>query len=315
MFRKPMPPFEISSEHITNININGLKGRIAYFKAENKKNSGERFVIVSGMHTTHERMLGFANFLRNYGDVYLIDMPGFGGMDSFKKIGKDITFENFGDYLYTVLKTQKLTDNVTIFCVSVGGQFVTRMLQMHPDSQLWVKKVIGFVTFGAGKDFHMSRYYMWMVRIMSKISSTWLGAQLFKLIAINRFSLNIMIWLFGKFKKKMQSADKSIQKKHQAMEIYLWLINDRRTHARVADRMFTRDLRRESDELIKVPMHNILTHDDQYLSHKEVNKTFRDLYENYTPHYLSLDVHMPSTVEVDDVKDMFSDKMIKDILG
>ena len=80
--------------------------------------------------------------------------------------------------------------------------------------------------------------------------------------------------------------------------------------------MFSDDLRNRSQDLINVPMHNVITKEDQYFDDKEVNKTMRDLYSNYTPHYLASNVHMPSMVaDKSEVVTMFDQSMIDEIMG
>ncbi len=309
-------PVSIDSKNIKPIHINGLKGRIGYFPATDKKNRGKTQVIISGHHTSHERMLSFADFLIDFGDVYMIDLPGFGGMDSFKKINKKINIDNYATYLYTLLNTQKLNKNITIFAVSIANVFLIRMFQMYPKSEEWVDKVVGFVGFGSKKDFIIKppiKITYWTIAIFG---STRIGAGIIRILFFNRLVLLGGMNLFSKFKGKMSTSDKQLQKKFIQMEAFLWQNNDMQTQAITTKMMFTADTRKLSNRTINVPYHNILTKKDQYIDYKEVNKTMRDLYNNYTPHYILLDTHMPSMIsDKSEVAKLFDDELINEIIS
>ena len=294
MKRKPQAPVTIPAKQIKHINYSGLKGRIVHVPA-NKKTKRD-LIFVAGQHSSHERMYPFAEFLADYANVYMIDVPGFGGMKSFKAIGKKITYDNYADYLYTVLKTQRLNKNLIFFGTSLGGQFITRMLQKHPDTQKWSLAFIGSVSFIAAKDFYIKQPYRFMLEWFARLSITKPGL-LFTKIWRNRLVIPLMLSFFARFKKKMRLGDAEKRRKHLQMEKHLWTTNDAETHGRSAVMFFNEDLRTYSDELIHVSAHNILTKDDQYFNYKEVNKSFRDVFDQYTPHYLSWSVHMPSMIE------------------
>lgn len=296
------------------INIGGLRGRLVKYESQTTGNN--KFLIVSGHHTAHERMISFAEFLADYGDVYMVDLPGFGGMDSFRKIGKSISYDNYAEFLYTILKTQKLTKDVTVFSVSVGTQFVTRLFQKYPESQKWVSQSIGFVGFGAAKDFAMGGIYKFIILIYATLASTRVGALLAKIILLNRYSLKAAMTLFSKFKSKMKTDDTALRKMFIQMEVYLWIVNDMRTQSLTTLMMFNTDLRKYSDDLITVPFHNIVTKEDQYFDTKEINKTFRDMYTMYKPHYLEMGAHMPSMIaDKAAVAKLFNQQIIDEIIG
>ena len=314
MMKKLKPPISVTADKVTTFRYGKLKGKIAYYKGTAKNK--QRIVLLGGVHSSHERTDPFSSYLKRYGDVYAIDVPGFGEMGSFTKIGKDISYDSYGEFLYTVLKTQKLTKDVMIFTVSIGGQFVTRMLQMYPETHQWISKVIGFVTFGSSKDFNIKQpkwtYFNLLVRTASYRPVAWVMEKTF-------FS-RVGIWLFvnisAQFRPKVKSADPELYKKRIKMELYLWNSNDHHTHAATARMMFDTDLRKFSDELIPVPMHNVVTAEDQYVDNKEVKKTMRDLYSDYNHYEIEQDVHMPSLIANDEeVAKMFDDSIVTGIMG
>jgi pimeloyl-ACP methyl ester carboxylesterase len=61
------------------------------------------------------------------------DLPGFGGMQSFYKIGEKPTIDTFADYLAAFIKLRYKSKRLTIVGVAFGFVVVTRMLQHDPD--------------------------------------------------------------------------------------------------------------------------------------------------------------------------------------
>lgn len=312
-FLKPQSPIQIEEKYVKHINYSGLKGRIVTLPANNPSKKQD-IVLIAGHHTSHERMLAFGEFLRDFGDVHMIDLPGFGGMDNFLSIGKPINYESYAEYIYTILKTQKYTDNLLVFAVSIGSEFVTRMFQMYPDSQKWFKRYVAFVGFGAAKDFNIKPFPKTVYKIIATIASSRIGSFFAWLVFLNRLSLIPFMEIFGFFKRKMQSEDPAKKREMIKMEKYLWYVNDLRTQAITTKQMFSLDLRTTSKAAIDVEFHNIVTGDDQYFDVKEVRKTFRDLYNNYHEHTISLGVHMPSMLDgKEQVASLFDKNMIQRI--
>jgi hypothetical protein len=64
--------------------------------------------------------------------------------------------------------------------------------------------------------------------------------------------------------------------------------------------MFKDDLRRYSNEKIKLTLHNVVTAHDQYFDNTRVEKTCRDLYEGYEASPLDLKIHTPSMIATKD---------------
>ena len=54
------------------------------------KNRDRNILLIYGHHAMLERWWGLVENLNLYGTVTMPDMPGFGGMDSFSKIGQKI---------------------------------------------------------------------------------------------------------------------------------------------------------------------------------------------------------------------------------
>lgn len=262
-----------------------------------RKDGGKRkIVFIHGQHAALERFYSTLQFLNDYGEVYMPDMPGHGGMTSFYKIGKKPTYDAYADFLYTYFKSQNLTKDVTVIANSRGLQNMTRMYQKYPDSQRWIGLNIGLAGFGAGSDFHLKKPLKYFIYGISYPSATYIGSKIIGGVVFNRLSLKLMIAIFKRFKAKMQSDDTNLREDMVRMEQYLWFVNDHRTHAATALAMFKDDLRNYSDEKIKLTLHNVVTAHDQYFDNKRVEKTCRDLYEGYEASPLDLKIHTPSMI-------------------
>ena len=85
--------------------------------------------MLYGHHSSLERVYGLAEDMSQYGNVTIPDYPGFGGMDSFYKIGMKPTLDNLADYLATFVKLRYRGKKVTIVGMSLGFVIATRMLQ------------------------------------------------------------------------------------------------------------------------------------------------------------------------------------------
>lgn len=260
------------------------------------KGKNKKIVYIHGQHHALERFYTIAEFLNDYGEVYMPDMPGFGGMDSFYTIDKQPTYDAYADYLYTYLKSQKLTSDLYILASSFGSQVMTRMFQKYPESVSWVKVPVAFVGFASGSNFHVSRLYKAFILALAYPASTRLGVAIINAVGFNPISMRIFLWIFSFIKSKMQHEDPATKKEMVAMERMLWSVNDHRTHAATALLMFKGDLRRFSKQKISHTLHNIMTDNDQYFDNQEVKDAFLELYEGYEASNLDLHVHAPSMI-------------------
>ncbi|HEU4609283.1 MAG TPA: hypothetical protein VFS31_14300, partial [Chitinophagaceae bacterium] len=97
-----MPRKKQMAEHILPLNINGLQGRMLRMPA--KKRTNKEILLIYGHHATLERWYGLVENLSEYGNVTMPDLPGFGGMQSFKKAGRKPDIDAFADYLAAFIK-------------------------------------------------------------------------------------------------------------------------------------------------------------------------------------------------------------------
>lgn len=299
---------------ITPLEINNLHGRSG-FMPSSRKNARKRIVLVYGLHSSIERMQGTVQFLSDYGDVYVFDLPGIGGMDSFYSIGREPTLDNYADYLYTALRSRHLDSNVTIVAMSFGFIVATRMLQKYPLTQQWFETILSFVGFGRVQDFReykrRQRNYLPLTRLLS----TKTGSKIIKIGLFNRVSLAIMFRVLALFNPKYKHAMDNDPIASFAMERKLWQTNDTRTRFYLYTILFTFDLTSHSGQKIAVPLHDLTTPTDQYFDADKVSNTLKTLYERVSTSSANMPLHAPSIMgDADEIADIFSVQS-KKVLG
>src|SRR5689334_14666025 len=106
----------LASDYIMPLNMNGLQGRMLYMPA--KKKPGRDLLVIYGHHALLERWWGLVQNFNQYGSVTMPDLPGFGGMDSFYKIGQKPDLDNYADYLAAFIKLRFRNRRISIAGIS-----------------------------------------------------------------------------------------------------------------------------------------------------------------------------------------------------
>lgn len=284
---------DIPSEQIRNITIEGLSGRVLHIPSE-KKSAKKNFFLVYGQHTSHERMYGISQYLSRHGNVYAIDLPGYGGMDSFYSIGKEPTIEAYGHYIYTVMQVLKLEKNIWMVGMSMGFQMMTRMLQLHPQIHPAIDKVFSLVGYTSKHDFAIKQPLWFGFNFMVFFGKTRPGVWIADNVFLNKVSVRIMLSIFAKFKSRMKSVTGE-QKDVIEMEAHLWTINDQRTHAQnIWDMFHNWDLTKYNQ--LPFSLINMTSKQDQYFSDERLNENFAKVYKEHKTLYLDIDAHSPSVI-------------------
>ena len=129
MTRQGPPP--VTEEFIAPLDMNGLSGRMLIAPSLTKRT--REILAVYGHAGQLERCWPLVQNLRRYGRVTVPDLPGFGGMQSFYRIGRRPTIDNYADYLAAFIKLRYKRRRITIVAVSFGFVVITRMLQRYPE--------------------------------------------------------------------------------------------------------------------------------------------------------------------------------------
>ncbi len=276
---------------ITPLNINGLNGRLLHLPAP--KNKNKQILFLYGHHASLERSFGMVEVLNRYGAVTTPDLPGFGGMDSFYKIGKKPTVDNYADYLASFIKLRYKRRRVSIMATSFSFLIVTRMLQKYPELATKTDLVVSFVGFVHKDDFKFSPLSYWGLRTLSWAFKWPVSSALLRYLGLNSFVIEKSYKLVAGRHSKMKDADQDELDKRIAFETNLWQINDVRTRMHTMEEMLTIDL---CNKQVKLPVHHIAVENDRYFDNEIVEQHMRVIYTDFDVIPTKITGHMPTVV-------------------
>ncbi|HSW85792.1 MAG TPA: alpha/beta hydrolase [Candidatus Saccharimonadales bacterium] len=284
------------ADYIFPLNINGLDGRMLRLPPPPSKTAKNREIMfVYGHHSSLERWWGLAQALNRYGAVTMPDLPGFGGMDSFYKIGKKPTIDNLADYLTAFVKLRYRRKKLIIVGMSFGFVIVTRMLQRNPELIKNVTLVISVVGFAHKDDFTFSkpRYFFYLFATKMILSHK-LPALFFRYTAINTWVLRNFYGRTHNAKHKFKLAsNKDEVEKIKDMEVRLWHDNDIRTWAFTSAEFLTFDNCRVQVDL---PVWHVGAKVDIYFDHRLVDQHLQIIFSKFYSAIVDLETHAPSVI-------------------
>lgn len=268
-----VPKFDIE-KYLSPLSINGLNGRMMHLPAPKKKK--RNILLIYGHHASLERTFGLAQALNRYGSVTTPDMPGFGGMDSFYKIGKKPTLDNMADYLAAFIKLRFKKQPITIVGVSLGFVVATRMLQKYPHMTSRVDLNISAFGFTHKDDFKMSRRKKAVVTRLTRVLSWRLPGLLAK--ALLRKS--VIRRMYKNNDLKAHSSDETPERRQSRLdfEVWLWQNNDIRTHFFTLSQMMSLNL---CNDKVALPVYQVAVTADQYLDNHIVEQHMRVIFTDY----------------------------------
>jgi len=180
-------PNQKADDYIVPLNMNGLQGRMLSMPGPKGRN--REILFVYGHHSSLERWFGLTQNLNRYGVVTMPDLPGFGGMDSFYKLGEQATIDNLADYLAAFIKMRYKRRRVSIAGMSLGFVIVTRMLQRYPELAKKVDLLISLAGFAHKDDFTFSKQRMLSYRATARLFSYRPTAIFFRRVCLNKLVL------------------------------------------------------------------------------------------------------------------------------
>lgn len=280
------------ADFIVPLNMDGLAGRMARIPGPAGKKAEVLFIY--GQHSSLERWWGLMQYMSKYGSVTAPDLPGLGGMDSFYKIGKKPTLDNFADYLAAFVKMRYKNKKVVIVGMSLGFVIATRMLQRYPELKKNVEMLISLVGFTHADDFNFSKSRYRFYRVLVGTLSHYIPAVFFKYVCLNSLVLRTTYHHTFQAKHKFAAArDAEEHKRFMDVEIGLWHDNDVRTHAVTTIEMLTLDNCRQRVDL---PVWHVTTDVDQYLNPHRVEQHMRVTFSEVNLMRSKLPHHAPSII-------------------
>jgi len=271
---KPKNP----ADYIVPLHMNGLNGRMLYLPP--KKSKKRQILLVYGHHASLERMFGLAEEFNKYGGVTIPDLPGFGGMQSFYRIGTKPTLDNLADYLAAFVKMRYKRRRVTIIGMSFGFIVVTRMLQRYPELAAKVDLLVSVVGFAHHEDFKFKRHNFLLLRFTASIFSRRVPALFFRHVLLRAPFIRMSYKMVADKHVKLHDADEEERKRRISFEIGLWQMNDVRTYMDTTITMLKVNLCNQS---VNLPVYHVAVDRDRYFNNHLVEQHLNIIYS---------DVHM-----------------------
>ena len=278
-----------------------------------KRGKKKNILLIAGHHTSIERLVGVTAQLNKYGDVTSPDLPGFGGMDSFYKIGKQPTLDNLADYLAAFIRLRyKKHEHFSVIGISFGFAVVTRMLQKYPEIAARTDLVVSLVGLVHKDDFALRKRTMWELRTLTSFLQHRVPAWLMLHVALRPSLIRTTYHVFSTVNPKMRGHDREQQDKLIDFEIQLWRQNDTRTHAFTTLVMFNLDL---CNERVALPVHHVAVKGDRYFDNYHVEQHMRVIYSDFELIESNMKGHVPTIIA--DAKDAapFVPKRLRELLS
>ena len=281
-------------DYVSDLRVGGLKGRCWRAPASDKRVSARAVVAVYGHHSSLERNLGLAQYLRRFGRVVIPDLPGFGGMDSFYAAGRRPTLDSYADYLKTFLDGEPDDGRPAVLVgFSLGFLVITRFLQRHPAYRKRVSSVVsvaGFVKHDCLK-FGPARRFCYM--LTADVIGTRLGAAAFRRLLLNKWVLRRFYARTYSARRKFAGRSAADRERFLDMEVGLWHLNDPRTWAFTAKQMLTCDL---TGERLKLRLLHLDVAGDQFLDAAANLANLKKTYGKVETLKVQLPAHAPSVI-------------------
>jgi pimeloyl-ACP methyl ester carboxylesterase len=280
-----------SADFIVPLYMNGLRGRMLRMPAPKRKK--REILLVYGHHASLERVFGLADLLNDYGAVTMPDLPGFGGIDSFYRIGQKPSLDNLADYLAAFVKLRYRNRRFTIVALSFGFAVVTRMLQKHPDIAKKVDLLISIVGFMHYDEFTFSRRRYLFYRYGATLFSRPLTATFFKNVILHPVIIRRFYSRTHNAKHKFAHILPEQRQQMTEFEVYLWRCNDMRTHMDTSITMLTLN---NCNQRVDLPVWHLVVESDNYFDNRVVEQHMRVVFSDYTAIPIKLKSHSVSVV-------------------
>lgn len=268
-------------DYIVPLNINKLEGRMMYVPAPEGKRRNILFVY--GQHAKLERWWSLAEILNDYGSVTVPDLPGFGGMDSFYRIGRRPDIDAYADYLAAFIKLRFKRKRITIVGLAFGFVAATRMLQRYPELSKKVDVLISLAGLMHRDDFAYTpaqrRLYSSTTRFLAVRPVSFIVRYGF----LNPLSLRLLHSSLPNSRLRTLNLKPKEFKAAADYDIELWQANDARTHWLTTSEMLQLD---NCTKRVELTVIHVVPKSDPYLLDDIVSEHMKIVFRDYR-HYSS----------------------------
>lgn len=279
------------SDNIIDINVHGMRGRM--LKATPTKNRNQEILLIYGHHALLERWFGLVENLTDYGAVTMVDLPGFGGMDSMYSIGSKPTLDNMADYLAAFIKMQYKRKRLVIVGISYGFIVATRMLQKYPELVKKVDLCVSIVGFMHRDDFlfppRQQKFFIGATKVMSVPPIPFL----IRYLGLNRFVIKNIYVRLPAGKRRIDGMEVKDFKAMMDFEVQLWQKNDVRTHWATTSEFLNLD---NCQKKIDLPVWHVASSNDHYFNNYIVEQHMRVVFNDYNQVEMKSHAHTPSII-------------------
>jgi pimeloyl-ACP methyl ester carboxylesterase len=297
-------------DFIAPLYMNGLQGRMLRVPAHTGKK--REILLIYGHHASLERMFGLAEDLSRYGNVTMPDLPGFGGMEPFYKIGEKPTLDNLAGYLAAFIKLRYKRKRLTLMGTSFGFVVATRMLQNYPELTKKVDLLISVVGFVHRDDFKFKRHSLVLLQGCAGAFSGRLSSIFIRHIVLRRTLIKASYNLVARRHSKFFDAGEEERKKRIEFEVYLWQCNDVRTYINTSRIMFNLDL---CDKQVPLKLYHIAVAKDRYFDNDIVEQHLNVVYDGVEVLRSVVETHAPTVVADAKTAAPFVPKKIRRLLA
>ncbi len=277
-------------DYIQPLYINGLNGRMLYYPAS-KAGAGREILLIYGHHAMLERWWGLVENLHEYGNVTMPDLPGFGGMDSFYKIGRRPTLDAYADYLAAFIKMRYRNRRVTLVGISFGFLVITRMLQRYPELAKKVDLVASIVGFMHRDDFSFPPRTRRSYAILARFFATLPAALIIRYGFLSRWVIRSLYVRLPAGRRRFLAMEPEAFEAMIDFDVKLWQRNDVRTHWFTTSEFLNIDNCRAQ---IPLPIWHVAAKVDYYFDNYIVEQHMRVVYSDYHKSVMNSPAHTPS---------------------
>ena len=299
-----------ASDYIVPLYMNRLQGRTLRVPAPKGKN--REILFVYGNRSSLERWWGVIDLLNQYGAVTAADLPGFGGMQSFYKVGQKPTIDALADYLAAFIKMSYKRKKVTIVAMSFGFVVVTRMLQRCPDLVKKVDLLVSVAGFTHHEDFTFTparhRFYSYGARFFS-----WrLPSMFYRHVVLAPAALRLIYSRTHNARHKFTSVDRAERRRLMDFEVKLWQINDIRTQMATTAQFLALD---NCKKTVDLPVWHVMPEADNYFDNHVVEQHMRVIFSGFKQARSTLGNHAPTLIEDKDQAAKLFPAVLKRVLA
>jgi pimeloyl-ACP methyl ester carboxylesterase len=276
---------ELTAGMITPLEVRGLRGRMMVHPSRRADGGGRTIIFVYGIHASLERFYGVIHFFARFGRVMVPDLPGFGGMEPFYKVGQSPSLDGYGDYLAKFIEQEAPEGELTLVGLSYGFMVITRMLQRHAELHGRVRMILSVMGLALGRDLALKPVVRWLGIAMFAAGKRQPLAELAQFVMTRPWVLKLS---YGANHPKMQALAPEERPDFIAFEAFLWRCNDMRTYCSCLEELF-----RLHDTGARVPLEvqHIDTANDHWLNVRTTERDIRAQYADLTVHHSNLRHH------------------------